>query len=164
MRALEPFGSTGINSDLLPKAVYLDILFLNASLAPLFFSVYDSFRDLRLYHPLLLIVLYFSVLTLHQRKQRPARYFPVHTVIFSTGFTGMGLSMIMILAFQALYGYIYLWIGMIITGFMAGLTGGSVFYYKTSDPDKISPASSSPDGGWAGFLFFSPDHGIGLAV
>ena len=45
--------------------------------------------------------------------------------ILSTGFVGMAVEMIVILAFQSLYGYLYQWIGLLIAAFMAGLAGGA---------------------------------------
>ena len=61
---------------------------------------------------------------------------PVHLVLFSSGFAGMATSLIMILFFQALFGYVYLWIGMIISGFMVGIAAGSFIYIKDLVPGK----------------------------
>ena len=44
--------------------------------------------------------------------------------IAATGFTGMAADLIVIFAFQSLYGYVYHWIGLLITSFMAGLSLG----------------------------------------
>jgi spermidine synthase len=46
--------------------------------------------------------------------------------IATTGFTGMTADLIIIFAFQTLYGYVYHWIGLIITAFMAGLSLGGL--------------------------------------
>ncbi|MCG6879706.1 MAG: fused MFS/spermidine synthase [Deltaproteobacteria bacterium] len=47
-------------------------------------------------------------------------------ILFSTGFTTMGLEMTIIFAFQIIYGYIYVMIGLIITAFLLGLLPGAV--------------------------------------
>jgi len=47
-------------------------------------------------------------------------------ILFSTGFTVMGLEMAIIFAFQVIYGYIYLMIGAIITAFLLGLLPGAM--------------------------------------
>jgi spermidine synthase len=39
----------------------------------------------------------------------------------------MGLTIIMVLIFQSFYGYVYFWIGLIITTFMVGLASGSLW-------------------------------------
>jgi spermidine synthase len=47
-------------------------------------------------------------------------------VIFSTGFAVMGIEMLVIFAFQVIYGYIYLKIGAIVTAFLSGLLPGAI--------------------------------------
>lgn len=47
-------------------------------------------------------------------------------VLFSTGLTAMGVEMLIIFAFQVIYGYIYLQIGAIITAFLLGLLPGAI--------------------------------------
>jgi spermidine synthase len=46
--------------------------------------------------------------------------------IATTGFTGMTADLIIVFAFQTLYGYVYHWIGLIITAFMVGLSLGGL--------------------------------------
>ncbi|MFH1240899.1 MAG: hypothetical protein V1689_00935 [Pseudomonadota bacterium] len=47
-------------------------------------------------------------------------------VLFSTGLTAMGVEMLIIFAFQVIYGYIYLQIGAIVTAFLFGLLPGAI--------------------------------------
>jgi len=47
-------------------------------------------------------------------------------ILFSTGFTTMGVEMLIIFAFQVIYGYVYLEIGAIITAFLLGLLPGAI--------------------------------------
>jgi spermidine synthase len=53
------------------------------------------------------------------------RFTALSLSIFSTGFVGMTMEMILILAFQTLYGYIYHWVGVLIASFMGGLSLGA---------------------------------------
>lgn len=46
-------------------------------------------------------------------------------VLFTTGFATMGAEMLVVFAFQVLYGYVYLKIGAIVTAFLAGLLPGA---------------------------------------
>jgi spermidine synthase len=46
-------------------------------------------------------------------------------ILFSTGLVTMGVEMLIIFAFQVIYGYIYLKIGAIVTAFLLGLLPGS---------------------------------------
>jgi spermidine synthase len=47
-------------------------------------------------------------------------------VLFSTGLAAMGVEMLVIFAFQVVYGYIYLKIGAIVTAFLMGLLPGAL--------------------------------------
>jgi spermidine synthase len=48
-------------------------------------------------------------------------------VLFTTGLTNMGVEMLVIFTFQAMYGYIYLKLGAIVTAFLVGLLPGALF-------------------------------------
>lgn len=47
-------------------------------------------------------------------------------ILFSTGLAAMGVEMLVIFAFQVVYGYIYLKIGAIVTAFLMGLLPGAL--------------------------------------
>ncbi|NOX84777.1 MAG: hypothetical protein GXO86_02250 [Chlorobi bacterium] len=51
---------------------------------------------------------------------------PYATAMFTSGFTGAGTEILLLIAFQVIFGYVYLFLGVIITLFMAGLTVGSL--------------------------------------
>ncbi len=55
---------------------------------------------------------------------------PVGLGMFAAGFTGASIEIVLLMAFQVIYGYVYHIIGLIITVFMAGLAAGSLYYYK----------------------------------
>lgn len=50
---------------------------------------------------------------------------PFSSVMFTSGFTGAGIEILLLIAFQVLAGYVYLYLGVIITLFMAGLSIGA---------------------------------------
>ena len=47
-------------------------------------------------------------------------------ILFSTGLATMGAEMLVIFAFQVIYGYVYLMVGAIVTAFLAGLLPGAL--------------------------------------
>jgi len=47
-------------------------------------------------------------------------------ILFSTGLANMGVEMLVIFAFQVIYGYIYLKIGAVVTAFLLGLLPGAL--------------------------------------
>jgi len=50
--------------------------------------------------------------------------------IFTTGFSATSLEILLLVAFQVIYGYVYFMIGIFITIFMGGLAIGSLYIYK----------------------------------
>jgi len=54
----------------------------------------------------------------------------VNLGLFTTGFTATSLELILLIAFQVIYGYIYFVIGILITVFMIGLAIGSLYLHK----------------------------------
>lgn len=50
---------------------------------------------------------------------------PQGTVMFTSGFTGAGTELVLLIVFQIVAGYVYLFLGVIITIFMAGLMIGA---------------------------------------
>jgi spermidine synthase len=59
-------------------------------------------------------------------------------VIATTGFIGMTADLVLIFAFQSLYGYVYHWIGLFIATFMAGMGLGG--YMMTRRLNRIDDA------------------------
>ncbi|MEK7851024.1 MAG: hypothetical protein AAB275_04005, partial [Deltaproteobacteria bacterium] len=58
----------------------------------------------------------------------------VYFSIFTTGYAGMAFSLIVILAYQARYGYVYEMFGLLMAMFMAGIAAGSYLGGKTRQP------------------------------
>ena len=50
--------------------------------------------------------------------------------LFTTGFSASSIEVLLLIAFQVIYGYVYQMTGIIITLFMVGLVIGSAFLYK----------------------------------
>jgi spermidine synthase len=59
------------------------------------------------------------------------RLSPIPFSIFTTGFAGSGLAVIILIGFQIIYGFVYYKIGLLVTAFMIGLALGSIFINKT---------------------------------
>lgn len=50
---------------------------------------------------------------------------PVPFALFTTGFTGASLEVVLVLGFQIIYGYVYSQVGVLLTAFMVGLVVGA---------------------------------------
>jgi len=75
------------------------------------------------YYPFIIIILIFALIYLIRIK-------PIPFAIFTTGFAGASLEVVLLIGFQILYGYVYHKIGVIITAFMLGLAIGSFYMNK----------------------------------
>ena len=123
--ALESTEGTRTNRDLMPSLLYYTLAYKNAEVQPGLrwaFPWLERFRLGVLLVCLLAMTLPFAFWVRRRQGDRtPALSFAV----LSTGFLGMAVEMIVILAFQSVYGYLYQWIGLLIAAFMAGLAGGA---------------------------------------
>ena len=60
---------------------------------------------------------------------------PITLGIFTGGFAASSIEIILLLAFQIIYGFAYRMLGIIITIFMAGLAAGSLYRHKITGAD-----------------------------
>jgi len=99
-----------INTDYMPVTYYLK---LNQWASSLEFNYWIPFAVL------ILLSLVFVV-----------RLNPVNFAMFAGGFAGASIEVVLLIAFQVLYGYVYNLVGIIVTVFMAGLAAGTYFRPK----------------------------------
>ncbi len=115
---------TLVNRDLHPVGLYYGLSYWHALFSPQLTGLFTFLRQLNLGVLILIIAgtsLILSVIVgLTGRGDRAV----IPIVIAVTGFSGMTIDIVMIFAFQSLYGYVYHWIGLFITAFMAGLSLG----------------------------------------
>jgi spermidine synthase len=120
-RQIEPRPDTPVNRDFAPVAYYFDVALwssrFNHGYRDLFRAMAGvSFRGLAGGLGVLLLVLV-------AKKRRPRAAAACCTA--AMGFTLIGLEMLLLLAFQAIYGYVYQQLAVIIAAFMAGMALGS---------------------------------------
>lgn len=101
-----------INSDFNPEAYYYYLLFWMSQ----FRSHFLGF---------LVIIVGFVVVLLIKIAPHPVPF-----AVFTTGFAGTALEVVLVLGFQILYGYVYSQVGVLITAFLIGLVLGA-FYINT---------------------------------
>ena len=110
------------NEDLHPSGLLYGLLYWSEIFSPGLSGYLTSLSHLSLYHlfgPVLALVLLVAVI-----RTRRSRLVTVPFAIGATGFAGMTFDLVVIFAFQTLYGYVYQQIGLLITAFMAGLSLG----------------------------------------
>jgi spermidine synthase len=120
-RQIEPRPETPVNRDFAPVAYYFDVALwssrFNHGYRDLFRAMAGvDFRCLAGVVGVLLLVLV-------AKKRRAQTAAACCTA--AMGFTLIGLEMLLLLAFQAIYGYVYQQLAIIIAAFMAGMALGS---------------------------------------
>ncbi|UCC66826.1 MAG: fused MFS/spermidine synthase, partial [Deltaproteobacteria bacterium] len=119
---LERGRAAGINKDLHPICYFYDIVLWSAQYTPLLKKWFLWMLGMRVEWLLYL----FAVITviLLWRGRRSSSSAPLLWAVAITGFSEIALEVILILAFQIIYGYLYYKIGIIITAYMIGLALG----------------------------------------
>jgi spermidine synthase len=121
---LEKAGDMPLNRDFYPSVLYNDLLFWNSIHSPGFFKMFSQLKRVRLSYIIPTIICVFVPFFFLQRRwKRSCIVLPIIT----TGFSGMGVDIVLVLAFQSFYGYLYHWIGLLIAAFMVGLTCGGMW-------------------------------------
>ena len=124
-------GAT-VNRDLHPVGLFYGLSYWNALFSPGLARVLALAGRLNLWALSLPIIgctlLFLGVAKLTARGSGAV----VPVAIATTGFTGMAADLIVVFAFQTLYGYVYHWIGLLITAFMAGLSLGGLLMARRS--------------------------------
>lgn len=116
------------NKDMRPSA-YLYNLMLWADIqgSSLLTSLLDHSRALSVF----MVILIIAVSALLWRRNNAVYY-----SIFTTGYSTMAFSVIIILFYQAAYGYVYEMIGLLTSMFMAGMAVGAYIMKSVSRPMK----------------------------
>jgi spermidine synthase len=126
-RFLAPVESrAGVNRDFNPRAVLHDLADWNAMFSPLAARLFSWAELLTLPRLAAALAALLLAALAWQRRGRRLSAAAAPLAIAATGFSGMVYNMTLTFAFQALYGYVYLWIGLLVSLFMAGAAGASL--------------------------------------
>lgn len=120
-------SSQKINHDSKPIGMFYSISHWNALFTPFlrgFFRWVEKVATLKTF--LILFVIFVIFFFLYLRKNKKVINLSIPFCIFTTGFSGMIFDLALIYAFQAIYGYVFSWIGLLVTAFMAGAAFGAM--------------------------------------
>jgi spermidine synthase len=125
---IQPQPNTRTNRDFTPIAYYFDVALWSTRFNRAYRRVFQSLAAVRLGSLLGSVgIALFALagllcwLTAKRNRARATAGFCVAAM----GFTLIGLEMLLLLGFQAIYGYVYRQLAVIIAGFMLGMTLGS---------------------------------------
>lgn len=119
-----------INRDFHPLGVFYSLAYWNALFSPSLRGFFDSFEKLTLPMFLFVFLGLTLVLWITRKWYQGSAYVSIPVCIAATGFAGMIFNLVLIFAFQTLYGYIFSWIGILVSALMVGVAGGG--YLSTS--------------------------------
>jgi spermidine synthase len=113
-----------INYDFRPKGFFYSLAYWNAMFSPYLSDFFRWLEDLSLSFFAIVIAAGTTVL-LALRWQAPRlRRLSIPYSIATTGFAGMTFDLLLIFAFQVLFGFAFHWIGLLVAAFMGGVAGG----------------------------------------
>jgi spermidine synthase len=125
---LQPLATTPINRDFSPIAYYFNTVLWSAQFTPAYADWLHSagrvrFSDI-LDGALVILLAMAALISFVPARQQRARSAAACSMA-ATGFTLMALEIILLLAFQSIYGYLYHQLAILIALFMAGIAMGS---------------------------------------
>ncbi len=125
---IRPEAETHTNRDFTPIAYYFDVALWSSRFNTAYRRVFQAMAAVR-FRPLatwLALVLFGLVALLRWLPAKENRSRAIAGLcVAAMGFTLMGLEVLLLLAFQAMYGYVYHQLAIIIAGLMLGMTLGS---------------------------------------
>jgi spermidine synthase len=117
-----------LNTDLHPAAVWYNISLWISINEPELLPVLNLIDKCEpLYLNVFIIILTILIMFILKRSDLRNNSI-VYIPILTTGFTGMSLSILLLLLFQSCYGYIYYWLGYLIAAFMSGIAMGTLYF------------------------------------
>ncbi|HTT21077.1 MAG TPA: fused MFS/spermidine synthase [Candidatus Sulfotelmatobacter sp.] len=125
---LKPLSTTPVNRDFSPIAYYFDVVLWNAQFKTGYTRLFRAAAQVGFASiltgvlvVLLSVVVLLACLPSHEKRVRASAV----SCMAATGFTLMALQVFLLLAFQAIYGYVYHQLAILIGAFMAGIAFGS---------------------------------------
>ena len=118
-------ASRKINSDFHPRGLFYSIAQWNEVFAPSFASAFRQSERLNLKTITLLWAAFVFLYLLLRSENIHFKKAAIPFSIITTGLAGMIFELMIIFAFQSLYGYVFSWIGLLVAAFMAGAAGGA---------------------------------------
>jgi spermidine synthase len=139
---MQPRAGTPVNRDFAPIAYYFDVALWSSRFHQRYRQWFESIAAIRFSVLMLWLVIALSTLTAltwwwsrakgsgpkrsdlsppHERRRKIA----AASCVAAMGFTLIGLEILLLLGFQAIYGYVYHQLALVIAAFMVGMAAGS---------------------------------------
>ncbi|MCG6981038.1 MAG: hypothetical protein LJE88_06485 [Deltaproteobacteria bacterium] len=119
---------TGVNSDLNLKAYAYNRLMMSSHYSQAMGKILTFFSKRTIWIAIVFLFALVTVMSLRERFNSRLSRPPTIRVLYGVAFfglTGISLEILIVLAFQVFFGYLYYKIGLLLALFMVGLAGGS---------------------------------------
>jgi spermidine synthase len=120
-RQIEPRPETPVNRDFAPVAYYFDVALWSSRFNHGYRDLFRAMAGVDFRWLAGAVGVFLAALVAKKRQPQTA----AACCTAAMGFTLIGLEMLLLLAFQAIYGYVYQQLAVIIAAFMAGMSLGS---------------------------------------
>jgi len=117
-------GTKRLNSDFSPIGFFYSLSYRNAMFSPYMRKPFLLFEGFNIAHFCMLCLIIILTVILIGRRTGQLSRISVPICVAMTGFSGMIFSLVLIFAFQALYGYVFHWIGLLVSTLMVGTALG----------------------------------------
>jgi len=118
---IQPVATTPLNRDFAPVAYYFDVALWSSQFHQGYRRLFRAMAGVDFGALAAVVAVLLAALAACSRRVRAAAAF----CTAATGFTMIGLEMLLLLGFQAVYGYVYQQLAMVIAAFMGGMALGS---------------------------------------
>jgi spermidine synthase len=120
-------GSTQkINQDFKPLGMFYSLSHWNALFSPYLSGLFRWFEMINLWMFFALFIVFILLFFFMRSKNIKLFGLSIPFCITTTGFAGMIFDLALIFTFQSIYGYVFSWIGLLVTSFMAGTACGAM--------------------------------------
>ena len=142
MAMIDQATETAVNSDLNLKAYAYNLLLLSSHYYQALATIFTFFGKRTIWISILLLSALVALLSFRLRFSSHLTGLPTIRVLYGVAFfglTGISLEILIVLAFQAFFGYLYYKIGLLLALFMVGLSGGSLIfsYHPKRRPSRL---------------------------
>lgn len=143
---IEPLPDTPTNQDFAPIAYYFDVALWSSRFHVLYRQLFEAIARVKFKEIVSLMILALLGLAgLLYWRLRHAKRLQASTglCVAAMGFTLLGLEILLLIAFQAIYGYVYHQLAIVITGFMVGMALGSWWSRRSIHRSNMDPTQRS---------------------
>ena len=125
-----------INQDFKPSGPFYSLLYWNAAFSPSTRALFAWFEKVNLRLIIILLSIFTLMFLIIRPKLGGLSRAGIPLCIATSGFAGMIFELVLIFTFQALYGYVFGWMGLLVTAFMVGVAVGSLAMMRALGRDR----------------------------